>query len=115
MLFIVLAARIDLYQLADFFWKALILLLVLQFIARPAKILVSTIGLDVSWPERGLLAWIAPRGIVAAAISAIFADKLIAVGYEEAALLVPLTFFMIIGPLYCKQYVAFNCALSWCG
>lgn len=97
MLFIILAARIDLQQLAAFFGPALLLLLVLQFVARPAKVLVSTLGLDISWPERGLLAWIAPRGIVAAAISAIFADKLVAIGYAEAALLVPLTFFMIIG------------------
>lgn len=97
MLFILLAARIDLQQLADIFWPALTLLLVLQFVARPLKILVSTWGLDVSWPERGLLAWIAPRGIVAAAISAIFADRLLAAGFEEAALLVPMTFFMIIG------------------
>ena len=97
MLFIVLAARLDLQQLSSFVWPALLLLAVIQFIARPAKILVSTLGLDVSWRERGLLAWIAPRGIVAAAISAIFADRLVAVGYEEAALLVPLTFAVIIG------------------
>lgn len=105
-LFIFLAARIDLNQMMDLFWPALSLLLVLQFVARPAKILVSTLGLDVSWPERGLLAWIAPRGIVAAAISAIFADKLVAVGYEEAALLVPLTFFMIIGTVVLQSGTA---------
>ncbi|MCX2980190.1 sodium:proton antiporter [Halieaceae bacterium IMCC14734] len=97
MLFIVLAARIDLQQLMSIAGQAALLLLVLQFIARPAKILVSTIGLDVSWPERGLLAWIAPRGIVAAAIAAIFGEKLVAAGYAEAALLLPLTFAMIIG------------------
>ncbi len=96
-LFIVLAARIDLNTLADIAWQALALLLVLQFVARPAKILVSTMGLDVNWRERALLAWIAPRGIVAAAISAIFADKLIAAGHSDAELLVPLTFSVIIG------------------
>lgn len=105
-LFILLAARIDLAQLMTLFWPALTLLLVLQFVARPAKILVSTWGLDVSWGERGLLAWIAPRGIVAAAISAIFADRLVAVGYEEAALLVPLTFFMIIGTVVLQSGTA---------
>ncbi|WP_116367251.1 cation:proton antiporter [Parahaliea mediterranea] len=96
-LFVVLAARIDLDQLAEIGWNAVWLLLALQFLARPAKVLVSTLGLDVSWRERGLLAWIAPRGIVAAAISALFADNLVAIGYEEAALLVPLTFTIIIG------------------
>ena len=96
-LFVVLAARINLDQLAEIGWKAVLLLAVLQFLARPAKVLVSTLGMDVSWRERGLLAWIAPRGIVAAAISALFAENLIAIGYDEAALLVPLTFTVIIG------------------
>ncbi|WP_101759519.1 sodium:proton antiporter [Oceanicoccus sp. KOV_DT_Chl] len=106
MLFILLAARIDLQQLATLFWPALALLFVLQFIARPIKILVSTLGLDITWQERGLLAWIAPRGIVAAAISAIFADKLVAAGFQEAALLVPLTFFMIIGTVVLQSSTA---------
>lgn len=106
MLFIILAARIDLIQLASFTGSAILLLLVLQFIARPAKILVSTIGLDVNWRERALLSWIAPRGIVAAAISAIFADKLIAIGYAEAALLVPLTFSVIIGTVVLQSCTA---------
>ena len=106
MLFIVLAARIDLQQLVSIAGQAVLLLLVLQFIARPAKILVSTIGLDISWPERGLLAWIAPRGIVAAAIAAIFGEKLVAAGYEEAALLLPLTFAMIIGTVVLQSATA---------
>ncbi|MBN7798622.1 cation:proton antiporter [Parahaliea mediterranea] len=105
-LFVVLAARIDLGQLADIGWKALVLLAVLQLVARPAKVLVSTLGLDVSWRERGLLAWIAPRGIVAAAISALFADSLVAVGYSEAALLVPLTFTVIIGTVVLQSATA---------
>jgi len=106
MLFIILAARIDLVQLSSFAGAALLLLFVLQFIARPAKILVSTLGLDVTWRERALLSWIAPRGIVAAAISAIFADRLVAVGYAEAALLVPLTFSMIIGTVVLQSFTA---------
>jgi NhaP-type Na+/H+ or K+/H+ antiporter len=105
-LFILLAARIDLTQLLQIGWQATALLLVLQFVARPAKILVSTLGLDVSWSERALLAWIAPRGIVAAAIAAIFAEKLVDAGFEDAALLVPLTFFMIIGTVVLQSATA---------
>ncbi len=106
LLFVVLAARIDLQQLLDIGWRALLLLMVLQLVARPAKVLVSTLGLDVSWRERGLLAWIAPRGIVAAAISALFAENLIEAGYAEAALLVPLTFCMIIGTVVLQSATA---------
>lgn len=105
-LFVVLAARIDLEQLASIGWKALLLLLVLQFLARPAKILICTLGMDVNWRERGLLSWIAPRGIVAAAISALFAENLIAIGYDEAIYLVPLTFTMIIGTVVLQSATA---------
>jgi NhaP-type Na+/H+ or K+/H+ antiporter len=105
-LFILLAARIELTDLAALGWQALILLAVLQFVARPAKILVSTFGQDVSWREKALLAWIAPRGIVAAAISAIFAERLLAQGYEEAGALVPLTFTMIIGTVLLQSTTA---------
>ena len=44
-----------------------------------------------------VLSWIAPRGIVAAAVSALFALKLEQQGYVEANLLVSLTFMVIIG------------------
>ncbi len=105
-LFILLAARIDLDALLAVGWQALILLAVLQFIARPAKVLVSTFGQDVSLRERALLSWIAPRGIVAAAISAIFAERLIMEGYKGAELLVPLTFSMIIGTVLLQSATA---------
>lgn len=114
MLFIILAARIDLPQLLSIGSKAFLLLLVLQFVARPIKIWISTVGLDITWPERGLLAWIAPRGIVAAAISAIFADKLVAAGYEEAELLVPLTFSVIIGTVVLQSATA-RLVAKWLG
>lgn len=114
MLFILLAARIDLQELTAIGGRAFILLLVLQFIARPLKVWVSCVGLNLNWREQGLLAWIAPRGIVAAAISAIFAEKLIAEGYSEANLLVPLTFFMIIGTVLWQSSTA-RLVARWLG
>jgi len=97
LLFIVLAARIDLQQLLAVGGGAILLLCVLQFVARPLKIIVSTWGQDFTWQERALLSWIAPRGIVAAAISAVFADRLVEAGYPEADMLVVLTFSVIVG------------------
>jgi hypothetical protein len=57
------------------------------------------------------LAWIGPRGIVAAAISAIFAERLVALGYEDAAYLVPLTFWIIIGTVVLQSATAKPLAL----
>ena len=96
-LFILLAARLDLKALIALGPLVLILLLVIQFIARPLNVLLSTAGSNLNWRERALLAWIAPRGIVAAAVSAIFAIRLDEAGHEGALLLVPLTFAVIIG------------------
>ncbi len=96
-LFIVLAARIDFKQFESLGLPIIGLFLAIQFIARPIKVLVSTYGSDLKWNERALLAWIAPRGIVAAAIASLFAIRLQANGYEQAELLIPLTFVVIIG------------------
>lgn len=97
-LFIILAARIPADQLWSIFTLApLLLLVVVQFVARPLAVALATLGSKVSFRERILLAWIAPRGIVAAAVSALFALRLAEGGYGEAELLVPLTFAVILG------------------
>jgi NhaP-type Na+/H+ or K+/H+ antiporter len=96
-LFIILAARLDLSNFLELGWSALLIFLAIQFLARPLNVMVSALGSPLTWPERHLLAWIAPRGIVAAAISSLFALKLEQAGYAEARLLVPLTFLVIIG------------------
>jgi NhaP-type Na+/H+ or K+/H+ antiporter len=96
-LFIILAARIDVGQVHELGWGAAWIFLGIQFIARPLKVLSATWGSPLSWRERALLSWIAPRGIVAAAVAALFALRLEEQGYAQAHLLVPLTFIVIIG------------------
>ncbi|MDH4870653.1 sodium:proton antiporter [Pseudomonas sp. BN515] len=105
-LFILLAARLDFAALVAMGPATLLLLAVIQFIARPLNVAVSTLGSNLSWRERALLAWIAPRGIVAAAVSAIFVLRLQAEGNEQAELLVPLTFLVIIGTVVLQSATA---------
>ncbi|MGL5815428.1 MAG: cation:proton antiporter [Aeromonas sp.] len=95
-LFILLAARLDLAQLWQLGPMVLLLLCVVQFVARPLCILVSTLGSELPWRARALLGWIAPRGIVAAAVSASFAISLHEAGIADADKLVPLVFAVII-------------------
>lgn len=97
MFFILLAARLDVDQLMTLRDPALLILLTGLFLARPLSVLLSSIGTSVNWREMTLIAWVAPRGIVAAAISSLFALELAELGVERAADLVPLTFVMIIG------------------
>jgi NhaP-type Na+/H+ or K+/H+ antiporter len=105
MLFILLAARLNMDQVTAVGIPSLLLLIVALFVARPLSVLLSSIGTSVSLREGALLAWIAPRGIVAAAISSLFAIKL-QDKVDSAALLVPLTFVMIIGTVVVQSLTA---------
>lgn len=105
-LFIILAARIEFSQFEQLGLSAITVYLVIQFIARPLKVFLSTWGSALDWRARVLLGWIAPRGIVAAAVSALFALRLEEQGITEAALLVPLTFLVIIGTVVLQSATA---------
>ena len=96
-LFILLAARLNFASFEQLGMGAVLLFLFIQFIARPVKVFLSTIGSDLSWQEKTMISWIGPRGIVAAAVTALFALRLQDIGMENAELLVPLAFAIIIG------------------
>ncbi len=106
LLFIILAARIDFGLIAAVGWAALGVFLVILFIARPVSVLASSLGSKLTRNEKALLCWIAPRGIVAAAVSALFALRLESLGYEQASLIVPLTFMVIIGTVVLQSATA---------
>ncbi len=106
LLFILLAARIDLTSLAGLGWQVFFVFLAIQFLARPLNVVVSALGSELTWPERHLLAWVAPRGIVAAAVSALFAIQLEKAGFSDAHILVPLTFFVILATVLLQSATA---------
>jgi len=96
-LFIILAAKVTVDQLATFNilnWIFVILLIVL---VRPAMVFLSTYKINLKRKEKLFLSWMAPRGIVAAAVSSVFALRLGELGYENADKVVILTFQVIIG------------------
>jgi len=95
-LFILLASRLEVSALEFFNWGAALFILALILVIRPAAIFFSTLGSNLNWREKAFVAWMAPRGIVAAAISAVFALRLEQEGYAEAEQLVPYTFIVII-------------------
>lgn len=97
-LFIILAARLKLEDLSHLGWSSVLFLAALMFIIRPAGVLLSTIKSGLAWQEKLFLIWMAPRGIVAAAVTAIFALELAEeAGYHQAELMVPEMFFIIVG------------------
>ncbi len=96
-LFILLAARLKLEDLIGLGTGSIVFIGVLILFTRPVAVTFSTLRSGLSWQERVFLAWMAPRGIVAAAVSSIFALRLTEAGDPQAERLVPLTFSVIIG------------------
>ena len=94
-LFIVLAAKLKLDSLVQYLnWKMGLFLLgivVIRFII----VMVSTYRTKLHFKERLFLSWMAPRGIVAAAIASLFALRLDALEFNNEGL-VSVTFIVII-------------------
>lgn len=111
-LFILLAARIELADFQALGWSALLLFVLMQLVSRPLSIFIATARSSLSLKEKIFLAWVAPRGIVAASISSLFAIKLTSAGVEGATLLVPLTFMVIIGTVILQSATARPIAIA---
>jgi NhaP-type Na+/H+ or K+/H+ antiporter len=94
-LFVVLAARLRVEQVHSVGLRAILFTVALILIARPACVMVSTMRSGLTRKEKLFLCCMAPRGIVAASVSAVFALRL---GDQAGAdRLVPATFTVIIG------------------
>lgn len=111
-LFILLAARIELADFQALGWSALLLFVLMQLVSRPLSIFIATARSSLSLKEKTFLSWVAPRGIVAASISSLFAIKLTSAGVEGATLLVPLTFMVIIGTVILQSATARPIAIA---
>ena len=75
-LFILLASRLELSYFEQLGWRGLLFAAIVILIARPVSVWVATIGSGLQTSERLFLAWLAPRGIVAAAVASVFALEL---------------------------------------
>ena len=92
-LFIILSARVPLDKLGELGWRGPLFAAALIVLVRPVAVWLSTIGSGLSRAERGFLAAFAPRGIVAAAVTSVFALRL----GERGEQMVPATFWVIFG------------------
>ncbi|MFK8052266.1 MAG: cation:proton antiporter [Woeseiaceae bacterium] len=92
--FVLLTSDLDIGSLNSIGWRGAALIAALLFVARPAAIMLATINADMEFRERLLLAWIAPRGIVAAATAGVMGPRLVDEGYD-ASVLLPLVFAVI--------------------
>lgn len=95
-LFIVLAARLDIDTVLQIGWGSVLFVLILILVVRPVAVFLSTFRSGLNWREKIFLSWMAPRGIVAAAVSSVFALELADHGVAGAEKIVPITFLVIL-------------------
>ncbi|GMU84109.1 MAG: cation:proton antiporter [Planctomycetota bacterium] len=95
-LFILLSARMSLDVFREIGLGTLAFVALLILIARPACVFVSTLGSKLTWRERAFVSWMAPRGIVAAAMTSVFGIGLERADYAGGEQLLPIMFTVIV-------------------
>jgi hypothetical protein len=108
--FILLSASLNLEVLRQFEWRFVGLILALLFVVRPVSVLVSLAFSSIPWRERLFIAWIAPRGIVAVAISGVFALRLGDLGYSDGGTLVAISFAIAAATIAAHGFTALRFA-----
>ena len=95
LLFVLLAADVRMGEVAGLGWAGAGLVAALMFVVRPLNVLAGTWGTDLTWREKAFLGWLAPRGIVAAAVSSLFAESLEQEGIAGGSELRAMVFLVI--------------------
>lgn len=103
-LFIILASNLKYDQLMSLEKEVIFVFLAVVFVLRPLTVWLSSLGSNLNWREKTFIAWIGPKGIVAAAVASLFSLYLLSDKIRlpeelrsDVELLVPLTFMVILG------------------
>jgi NhaP-type Na+/H+ or K+/H+ antiporter len=95
-LFVLLAANVDMGDVIDVGLPGIAFIAFLAFVVRPLAVL-TTIGLPLGWKQRLYMMTFSARGIVAAATAPLFGLALASKGIKGADEIVPVVFLVIAG------------------
>ncbi len=95
-LFPLLAADVSWGELSPLGWGGVVCVFMLMVIIRPISIWIATMGRELNFKEKVFLAWLAPRGIVTAAVASLFSIRLEQAGILGAGRLQGLVFLTIL-------------------
>ena len=93
--FILLASGLDFETLGQLTWRAILFVALVVLLARPVTVLISLIGSGIPIREQLLVAFTGPRGVVLVAVAGLFGERLLDLGFEDAALIGPLAFALV--------------------
>ncbi len=96
MLFPLLAADVSWGELSPLGWGGITCVLVIMLVIRPSAVSLATIGLPLDLRQKLFLGWLAPRGIVTAAVASLFSIRLEQAGVIGAGRLQGLVFLTIL-------------------
>jgi NhaP-type Na+/H+ or K+/H+ antiporter len=111
-LFILLSADLSIAGLFALGWPGLLAVLGLMLIVRPINVLISTWNSDLNWRQKTFLAWVAPRGIVAASVASLFSIALTKAGINGGDAIKALVFLTIILTV-CLQGLTARWVATW--
>ncbi|MFK7931120.1 MAG: cation:proton antiporter [Myxococcota bacterium] len=97
LLFVVLSASLELSVLEALWGRPMLVVLAVLFVVRPLTVGAATLSTSLPWKERALVGWIAPRGVVAAAMAGAFGTVLVEKAeVPDGNLLMPIVFGVIM-------------------
>ncbi len=114
MLFVLLAADVRVEDVRALGLGGVGTVLALMLIVRPLNIWIGTAGSGLSTREKAFLSWMAPRGIVAAAVASLFAQELDAAGVAGGSQLRALV-FLVIAATVLVQGLSGGLLAGWLG
>lgn len=74
--FVLLAADLRIAQVVGVGWAGLAAVAVMVWIGRPLTVFAATWGSGLGFAQRAFMAWVCPRGLVAASLAGMFASRL---------------------------------------
>ncbi|MCA9739404.1 MAG: cation:proton antiporter [Gemmatimonadota bacterium] len=95
LLFVLLAADVRIREVLDIGWRGVWTILALMLVVRPINVWICSAGSALTRPERMFISWLSPRGIVAAAVASLFAQRLTDEGFAGGTQLQALVFMVI--------------------
>ena len=94
-LFVLLSADVRMADVLALGWQGVVTVVLLMIVVRPLTVWASTRKSQLSVRQKAFLSWLAPRGIVAAAVASLFATELAAEGIDGGLKVRALVFLVI--------------------
>jgi Trk K+ transport system NAD-binding subunit len=105
-LFVLLAANLNLYVMETWLWQGLLIFVVLALVVRPLVVWLSSVGGHLNYKQMIFLAFMAPRGVVAAGVTSLFSLILWEAGNPYAETLLALVYIIIIVSVFLYSFLA---------